>query len=104
MHADCETEYSIFFLMIRLCLQDMLFLKYQLCSLKCIYLLLVGRKLCCATVKSLFTNEGKHGGEVTVEAVQMIADLVKASDCQLHPDSIEVCNFNTDTLVLGYFF
>lgn len=50
----------------------------------------ISRKLCCATVKSLFTNEGKHGGEVTVEAVQMIADLVKASDCQLHPDSIEV--------------
>ncbi|XP_055834056.1 nucleolar complex-associated protein 3 [Solanum dulcamara] len=50
----------------------------------------ISRKLCCATVKSLFTNEGKHGGEVTVEAVQMIADLVKVYDCQLHPDSIEV--------------
>lgn len=50
----------------------------------------ISRKLCCATVKSLFTNEGKHGGEATVEAVQMIADLVKAHDCQLHPDSIEV--------------
>ncbi|KAF3653761.1 putative serine/threonine-protein kinase pakE-like [Capsicum annuum] len=48
------------------------------------------QKLCCATVKSLFTNEGKHGGEATVEAVQMIADLVKTHDCQLHPDSIEV--------------
>ncbi|XP_075082454.1 nucleolar complex-associated protein 3-like [Nicotiana tabacum] len=50
----------------------------------------VSRKLCCSTVKSLFTNEGKHGGEATVEAVQMIADLVKDHDCQLHPDSIEV--------------
>ncbi|CAN4092491.1 unnamed protein product [Withania somnifera] len=50
----------------------------------------ISRKLCCATVKSLFTNEGKHGGEATVEAVQMIADLVKSYDCQLHPDSIEV--------------
>ncbi|PHU20320.1 hypothetical protein BC332_11471 [Capsicum chinense] len=50
----------------------------------------ISRKLCCATVKSLFTNEGKHGGEATVEAVQMIADLVKTHDCQLHPDSIEV--------------
>ncbi|CAN4122269.1 unnamed protein product [Withania somnifera] len=50
----------------------------------------ITRKLCCATVKSLFTSEGKHGGEATVEAVQMIADLVKAHDCQLHPDSIEV--------------
>nr|GMC52534.1 nucleolar complex protein 3 homolog [Ipomoea batatas] len=48
------------------------------------------RKLCCGTIKSLFTNEGKHGGEVTVEAVQMIANLVKTHDCQLHPDSIEV--------------
>lgn len=54
------------------------------------YLLLVHRKLCCATVKSLFLNEGKHGGEATVEAVQMIADLVKTHNCQLHPDSIEV--------------
>ncbi|CAI9088018.1 OLC1v1022245C1 [Oldenlandia corymbosa var. corymbosa] len=50
----------------------------------------VVRKLCCAAVKSLFLNEGKHGGEATVEAVQMIADLVKAHDCQLHPDSVEV--------------
>ncbi|KAM3341752.1 nucleolar complex-associated protein 3 isoform X3 [Capsicum galapagoense] len=50
----------------------------------------ISRKLCCATVKSLFINEGKHGGEATVEAVQMIADLAKAHDCQLHPDSIEV--------------
>ncbi|KAL1807103.1 hypothetical protein ACET3Z_030171 [Daucus carota] len=50
----------------------------------------VVRKLCCATIKSLFMNEGKHGGEVTVEAVRSIAALVKAHDCQLHPDSIEV--------------
>ncbi|KAF7145897.1 hypothetical protein RHSIM_Rhsim04G0123500 [Rhododendron simsii] len=50
----------------------------------------VVRKLCCVTVKSLFTNEGKHGGEATVEAVQLIAEYVKAHDCQLHPDSIEV--------------
>ncbi|KAH7842812.1 hypothetical protein Vadar_009511 [Vaccinium darrowii] len=50
----------------------------------------VVRKLCCATVKSLFTNEGKHGGEATVEAVQLIAEYVKVHDCQLHPDSIEV--------------
>ncbi|KAL6971303.1 Nucleolar complex-associated protein 3, partial [Sarracenia purpurea var. burkii] len=47
-------------------------------------------KLCCVTVKSLFTNEGKHGGEATVEVVQWIAEYVKAHDCQLHPDSIEV--------------
>lgn len=53
-------------------------------------LLLVHRKLCCAAVKSLFLNEGKHGGEATIEAVQMIADLVKAHNCQLQPDSIEV--------------
>ncbi|KAK2972020.1 hypothetical protein RJ640_005040 [Escallonia rubra] len=48
------------------------------------------RKLCCASIKSLFANEGKHGGEATVEAVKLIADLVKAHDCQLHPDSVEV--------------
>ncbi|XP_038996576.1 nucleolar complex protein 3 homolog isoform X2 [Hibiscus syriacus] len=50
----------------------------------------VVRKLCCSTIKSLFTNEGKHGGEATVEAVRLIADHVKAHDCQLHPDSVEV--------------
>ncbi|XP_050367718.1 nucleolar complex-associated protein 3 [Argentina anserina] len=50
----------------------------------------VVRKLCCSTVKSLFTNEGKHGGEATVEAVRLIANYVKARNCQLHPDSIEV--------------
>jgi nucleolar complex protein 3 len=48
------------------------------------------RKLCCTAIKSLFTNEGKHGGEATVEAIRLIADLVKAHDCQLHADSIEV--------------
>ncbi|XP_010531985.1 PREDICTED: nucleolar complex protein 3 homolog [Tarenaya hassleriana] len=50
----------------------------------------VVRRLCCSTIKSLFSNEGKHGGEVTVRAVRLIADHVKANDCQLHPDSIEV--------------
>lgn len=44
-------------------------------------------------MKSLFADEGKHGGEVTVEAVKLIADHVKVYDCQLHPDCIEVCNF-----------
>lgn len=53
------------------------------------YELLLNRKLCCSTVKSLFTNEGKHGGEATVEAVRLIANYVKARNCQLHPDSIE---------------
>ncbi|KVI10244.1 Armadillo-like helical [Cynara cardunculus var. scolymus] len=48
------------------------------------------RKLCCNAIKSLFTNEGKHGGELTVEAVQLIANLVKDHDCHLHPDSVEV--------------
>ncbi|GER33872.1 nucleolar complex-associated protein [Striga asiatica] len=50
----------------------------------------VVRKLCCTAVKSLFADEGKHGGEATVEAVKLIADLVKAHNCQLHPDSVEV--------------
>lgn len=50
----------------------------------------VVRKFCCGTIKSLFTNEGKHSGEATVEAVQLIANLVKTHDCQLHPDSVEV--------------
>ncbi|KAE8009055.1 hypothetical protein FH972_005512 [Carpinus fangiana] len=50
----------------------------------------VVRKHCCATIKSLFTSEGKHGGEATVEAVRLIADHVKANNCQLHPDFVEV--------------
>lgn len=49
----------------------------------------VVRKLCCGAIKSLFINEGKHGGEATVEAVRLIADHVKYHDCQLHPDSIQ---------------
>ncbi|KAK7404698.1 hypothetical protein VNO78_05654 [Psophocarpus tetragonolobus] len=48
------------------------------------------RKLCCSAIKSLFTNEGKHGGEATVEAVRLISDHVKAHDCQLHPDFVDV--------------
>lgn len=54
--------------------------------------LVFGRKLCCATVKSLFMEEGKHDGEATLEAVKMIAELVKSHNCQLHPDSVEVRN------------
>ncbi|KAL3738851.1 hypothetical protein ACJRO7_020255 [Eucalyptus globulus] len=48
------------------------------------------RKLCCDTIKSLFTNEGKHSGEVTGAAVRLIANYVKAHNCQMHPDSIQV--------------
>ncbi|KMT17353.1 hypothetical protein BVRB_2g038110 [Beta vulgaris subsp. vulgaris] len=50
----------------------------------------VVRKHCSTTIQSLFKNEAKHGGEATVEAVQLIANLVKIYDCQLHPDSIDV--------------
>ncbi|EOA33293.1 hypothetical protein CARUB_v10019801mg, partial [Capsella rubella] len=50
----------------------------------------VVRRLCCSTVRSLFSNEGKHGGELTVQAVRLIAAHVKAHNCQLHPNSIEV--------------
>lgn len=48
--------------------------------------------MCCEAIKSLFKNEGKHGGEGTVRAVRLIAQLVKSRDCHLHPDSIYVCN------------
>ncbi|KAL3746308.1 hypothetical protein ACJRO7_015289 [Eucalyptus globulus] len=47
------------------------------------------RKLCCDTIKSLFTNEGKHSGEVTGAAVRLIANYVKAHNCQMHPNSIQ---------------
>lgn len=45
-------------------------------------------------MKSLFSDEGKHGGEATVEAVRKIAELVKINNCQMHPDSIEVISFS----------
>ncbi|KFK42308.1 hypothetical protein AALP_AA2G239000 [Arabis alpina] len=48
------------------------------------------RRLCCHTIRSLFSNEEKHGGELTVEAVRLIAEHVKSYNCQLHPNSIEV--------------
>ncbi|KAF9682064.1 hypothetical protein SADUNF_Sadunf05G0069500 [Salix dunnii] len=48
------------------------------------------RRLSCSAIKSIFVNEGKHGGAATVEAVELIADHVKALNCQLHPDSVEV--------------
>uniref|UniRef100_A0ACD5WZR4 Uncharacterized protein n=1 Tax=Avena sativa TaxID=4498 RepID=A0ACD5WZR4_AVESA len=51
----------------------------------------VARKLCCEAIRSLFRNEGKHRGEATIEAVRLIAAHAKLHDCQLHPDSIEVC-------------
>ncbi|XP_021888951.1 LOW QUALITY PROTEIN: nucleolar complex protein 3 homolog, partial [Carica papaya] len=47
------------------------------------------RRLCCSTVRSLFANEGKHGGEATMETLRLIADHVKTNNCQLHPDSVE---------------
>jgi nucleolar complex protein 3 len=50
----------------------------------------VVRRLCCSTIRYLFSNEGKHGGELTVQAVRLIADHVKAHNCQLHPNAIEV--------------
>lgn len=49
------------------------------------------RNLSAAAVRSLFLNEGKHGGEATVEAVELIADFVKRHHCRLHPNTIEVC-------------
>lgn len=48
------------------------------------------RKRCCEAIKSTFINEGKHGGEVTLEAVRLIAHQVKIHDCQLHPDILDV--------------
>jgi nucleolar complex protein 3 len=56
--------------------------------------------MCCDTTISLFVNEGKYGGEVTVEAVRMIAELVKTHNCQLHPDSVEVRFFSSLFIML----
>ena len=46
-------------------------------------------------MRSLFQNEGKHGGHATVEAVEMIADFVKTGECLLRPDVVEVPDFVT---------
>lgn len=48
------------------------------------------RKMSCDAVRSLFVNEGKHGGSATVEAVELIADFVKSENCILRPDVIQV--------------
>jgi nucleolar complex protein 3 len=48
-------------------------------------------KLACDAVKSLFKNEAKHGGEATVEAVQLIAELVKSRRYRVRPSVVEVC-------------
>lgn len=80
------------------------FLEFYLLMFSCVldsfnrmYLILLDmilfcyRKLCCNTVRSLFMNESKHGGQATGEAVRLIADHVKVHNCQMHPDSVEVC-------------
>ena len=51
-------------------------------------------------MRSLFQNEGKHGGLATVEAVELIADFVKTGECLLHPDVVEVCDFVTSDTVI----
>ena len=48
------------------------------------------RKVCCNSLVTLFGNEGKHGGQATLDAVQLISNQVKEHDCQLHSDSVEV--------------
>ncbi|EFJ11960.1 hypothetical protein SELMODRAFT_125068, partial [Selaginella moellendorffii] len=52
------------------------------------YVTLASLALC-----SLFKNERKHGGEATVEAVQLIADYVKESDCNVQPDVLQASVF-----------
>lgn len=47
-------------------------------------------KLACDAVKSLLRNEAKHGGEATVEAVQLIAELVKSRRYRVRPAVVEV--------------
>ncbi|KAG6554448.1 hypothetical protein Mapa_003826 [Marchantia paleacea] len=47
-------------------------------------------KMSANAITSLFNNFGKHSGEATVEAVQLIADLVKLRNCQLRPEAVQV--------------
>lgn len=53
-------------------------------------LIFFGSNMCCQAIKGLFLNPGKHGGEATVEAVQLIADFVRLRNCQLPPDLVQV--------------
>ncbi|KAL3685934.1 hypothetical protein R1sor_003956 [Riccia sorocarpa] len=47
-------------------------------------------KMCSSAIISIFKDFGKHGGEATVEAVQLIADLVKLRNCQLRPEAVQI--------------
>lgn len=44
----------------------------------------------CDAIKSLFQNEARHGGEATVEAVQLITELVKERRCRVRSSVVEV--------------
>ena len=44
----------------------------------------------CDAIKSLFQNEARHGGEATVEAVQLITELVKERRCRVRSSVGEV--------------
>lgn len=61
-------------------------------------------KLACDAVKFVFKNEAKHGGEATVEAVQLIAELVKSRRYRVRPSVVEVCNRCVNLHQLGYLF
>lgn len=53
---------------------------------------MVFSKLACDAVKLIFKNEAKHGGEATVEAVQLVAELVKSRRYRVRPAVVEVRN------------
>lgn len=47
-------------------------------------------RICCDSLVEVFSQESKHGGEATVEAVQLVADLVRERRCLLRPSVVEV--------------
>lgn len=61
-------------------------------------------KLACDAIKSLFKNEPKHGGEATVEAVQLVAELVKSRRFRVRPAVVEVCKCCYNILPLNVFY
>lgn len=48
--------------------------------------------LCCSAVRGVLSSagEGRHGGEATVEAAELVADFIRQRNCSTHPRVMEV--------------
>lgn len=46
--------------------------------------------LCCEAVRDVLRNEARHGGDATLEAVELVADLIRRQWCIASPAVIQV--------------